>query len=212
MRDDLSSWEEFVGCVALPTLLFIGFWFIPAAAAGSVFFEYCWPLALTTYGLAYILISGPIIYLLGLWFKAVEMDDEWLYISNFRRAIRVPLSDVCAVEEWWLGIRGGHPIRISFVRPTAFGKRIVFLAHQPSFPYWPPSEWFKRRDHPVVKRLRAAVVRARWLAAADAHTPEITGGSPGVKAPPKASACGSSRTDISSQGPGDIRKEDGKRG
>ena len=57
-----------------------------------------------------------LVYLSGIWLKAVEMDGEWLYVWNFRKKMRVRLSDIQEVDRWLWDDRG--PLRIQFlIRP-----------------------------------------------------------------------------------------------
>jgi len=79
--------------------------------------------------------------------KRVRMGGGMLYISNFRREIAVPLSEIDAVtENRWLNI---HPVTITFRHPTEFGDRITFMPPVRMFEFsWTP--------HPVVGQLRMA--------------------------------------------------------
>jgi hypothetical protein len=58
--------------------------------------------------------------------KAVSMDDKYLYISNYRREITIPLRHIGSVREFLLS----EPRRITIHsrHRTEFGKKIVFLA------------------------------------------------------------------------------------
>jgi hypothetical protein len=58
--------------------------------------------------------------------KHVAVDDHALYVSNYLRRVRVPLSEVVDVSEWSLGAQS--LIRLRFKHRTAFGKRVWFLA------------------------------------------------------------------------------------
>jgi hypothetical protein len=211
MRRRLSSRGTFYQKVVFPAFWAAIILFTLTCTVGALFdarTRYGDLIAFACFSVFYILV-GVGIYMNSVPLKVVAMDDESLHLCNFRRTVRVPLAEVEAVEQGRWNYKG--PIRIRFVRATGFGKSITFLPPQSwSRPLWPPSEWFKRRDHPVLKQLRAAVARARWLAVADAHTPGITGDGLGVKPALRARRSRSPRTDISNQGPGDIRKEDGK--
>lgn len=78
--------------------------------------------------------------------KRVRMDGKNLYISNYFREIRVPLSAVVEVtENRWFNI---HPVTIHFRRPTEFGQRITFMPTARLFTNW--------SSHPVVEELRQA--------------------------------------------------------
>ena len=81
------------------------------------------------------------------------MDEEWLYVSNFVREIRVPLGEVEIVSEnRWINIR---PVTVEFRRDTDFGLRITFMPQTRMWWFW--------QAHPVVGELEAAVRRVRGL-------------------------------------------------
>ena len=51
--------------------------------------------------------------------KQVEIDEQWLYVSNFAREIRIPLADIEEVtENRWVSSR---PITVQFRRENEFG-------------------------------------------------------------------------------------------
>ena len=57
--------------------------------------------------------------------KKVCVGTDAIYVSNFRKEIRIPFEEVIEVtENRWLNIR---PITIHFRHATAFGRRIVFM-------------------------------------------------------------------------------------
>jgi hypothetical protein len=77
--------------------------------------------------------------------KRVRIDREFLYVSNYRREIVVPLSAIEAVtENRWINI---HPVTVRFRVPTEFGQSITFM---PTARFWGWS------SHPVVQELRDA--------------------------------------------------------
>jgi hypothetical protein len=80
--------------------------------------------------------------------KRVALSDTKLHVSNFRRAIVVPLCDVEAVEFVETGI--GRVV-MTFAHDTAFGRRIIFI----------PIGFFPGKAHPIMAELRAAVARAK---------------------------------------------------
>ena len=99
-------------------------------------------LAATVGGSAFILaIVAPL--------KRIAMDDENLYVSNYRREIVIPLRDVESVtENRWINI---HPVTLHLRRESEFGSKIIFM---------PPARWFNFPSHPIVKTIRDAVSRA----------------------------------------------------
>ena len=83
--------------------------------------------------------------------KRVQVDDHDLYVSNYRSEIRIPLTDVCEVNET-TGDRRNFFATIDLRQKSAFGQRIVF---RPRFRlYWTGL-------HPVVRELQALGARAR---------------------------------------------------
>jgi len=83
---------------------------------------------------------------LGFSLKRVRMDAEALYVSNYLREIRIPLSDVQHVSEI-LGRRHWNRVTITLRCDTPFGRKIDFL---------PASSRAGRRDA-VVGELNALI-------------------------------------------------------
>ncbi len=76
--------------------------------------------------------------------KRVRIDSKNLYISNFRREIVVPLSNLMDVtENRWINI---HPVTLHFRMPTDFGQTISFMPTARFFAIW--------SAHPIVAELR----------------------------------------------------------
>jgi hypothetical protein len=156
-RRPLSSGRTFVTKVVLPTVWLAGF------AVATV-------LLLKTPGLTdpdrsllppemkWLFLGG---IMLGAWFlywhcvrlKRVEIDEQWLYVSNFLREIRIPLGDIEEVtENRWVSTR---PITVEFRRETEFGSSIIFMPRPRWWKFW--------QAHPVVGELEAATRRVRGL-------------------------------------------------
>lgn len=77
--------------------------------------------------------------------KRVRIDGGFLYVSNYRREITVPLSMIESVtENRWLNI---HPVTVRFRVPTEFGQAITFM---------PTARFWNLSSHPVVRELRDA--------------------------------------------------------
>jgi hypothetical protein len=157
MRRNLSSAQTFLMKFVLPTLWLAGF------AAGTV-------LLFTTGGLSepegfpppaemrWLFLGGTVLGGLFLyWYcmrlKRVATDEQWLYVSNYLREIRVPLLDIEEVSEnRWVNIR---PITVEFRRETEFGSRITFMPKTRWWGFW--------RPHPTVDELESAMRRVRGL-------------------------------------------------
>lgn len=90
----------------------------------------------------------------------VETDGLYLYVSNLRRRLRVPLNDVAEVSV------GPFPrlwVIVDLHVVTPMGTRIV---------YRPPMDWSATaNDHRAVRELRALVAQARAWAGAPHPTP-----------------------------------------
>jgi hypothetical protein len=64
-------------------------------------------------------------YVLGRPLLVVRVDERFLHMSNYRREIRVPLSDVSGITDNRL--MNPRTITIQLGRPTAFGSRLIFM-------------------------------------------------------------------------------------
>jgi hypothetical protein len=89
------------------------------------------------------LILSVITYLLFAQVKSVEVDDNFIYISNYLKMVRVPLHAIEDIsEDRYLTIR---PVYVRFAYKTEFGRTVSFL---PKFHMW------FLDPHPVVDELR----------------------------------------------------------
>lgn len=101
--------------------------------------------------LAGLTVGSICLYMWGVRLVRVVMTDRELRISNYRREIVVPLSDVEQVREnRWINV---HPVTVQFVRRTDLGYRIVFMPKARPFALF--------SSHPIVAELRAAIERAK---------------------------------------------------
>ncbi|HWZ59896.1 MAG TPA: hypothetical protein VNW46_13055 [Gemmatimonadaceae bacterium] len=86
----------------------------------------------------------------SLWFgtrlKAVNVDDDALYVSNFRREIRILFAEIAsvAVEGW----STSQVVAVTFKSDTPFGRKIVFMPKLRFLTFGPP---------PVVEELQQLV-------------------------------------------------------
>ena len=80
--------------------------------------------------------------------KRVAFSESSLRVSNFRREIIVPVSDVDVVDQH--ETQSGRVV-IRLTRDTEFGRRIIFS----------PIGLFPPRPHPIIAELRAAVMAAK---------------------------------------------------
>lgn len=75
--------------------------------------------------------------------KVVNVDEHFLYVSNYLKEITIPLADIYDVtENVWLNT---HPVTIHLKSRSEFGNRIVFM---------PKTRFLFFSSHPVVKELK----------------------------------------------------------
>jgi hypothetical protein len=76
--------------------------------------------------------------------KAVSVDEDFLYVSNYLREISIPLSNIYDVtENRWINI---HPVTIHLKSPSEFGDKIIFMPKVRVFSLF--------SSHPVVAELK----------------------------------------------------------
>jgi hypothetical protein len=81
----------------------------------------------------------------------VQVDDTSLYVSNYRREVEIPLSEVAkVVENKLINTRN---VTIHLTRPSAFGSQITFMPEVLFLLFF--------RDHPVVAELTQSVAQAK---------------------------------------------------
>ena len=78
--------------------------------------------------------------------KNVSYDDQFLYVSNYLKEIRIPLSEADEIKAtggtgWWRWLP--KRVIVQLRTPSAFGRRVIFI----------PGYY----DSEVVRDLRAAV-------------------------------------------------------
>lgn len=57
-------------------------------------------------------------------YKKVSVDDRFLYVSNFLKEIKIPLSEIGDITEIkWVR---GHPVTIHLRNESEFGRKITF--------------------------------------------------------------------------------------
>lgn len=68
------------------------------------------------------LVSSALVFVMTKALKKLSLDDEFLYISNYRTEIMVPLSNIAKIL-WFGDLR---PTMIYLKTPSEFGKKINF--------------------------------------------------------------------------------------
>ena len=94
--------------------------------------------------LVLFLLGSVYLYWTCIRLKSVRMDSNFLYVSNYRKEIKIPLAQIARVSEWRLD--NTHPVFVHFSQPTEFGTSIVFMPKIRLFGFW--------SSHPVVDRIR----------------------------------------------------------
>ena len=83
--------------------------------------------------------------------KNVSIDDDFIYVSGFRKQIQIPLAHIEGVKEnFWASPK---LITLTLNHPSEFGTKIVFV---PDF-----LVFAALRSHPVVQEIETAVRRRR---------------------------------------------------
>ena len=73
-----------------------------------------------------LLLSGALfLYWAVMGLKRVELTEDFVYVTNYRKAFRYPWHNVARIEQRDYLLF--HPIDIYFHKPGFFGKKITFL-------------------------------------------------------------------------------------
>jgi hypothetical protein len=97
-----------------------------------------------------MIFGAAMTYMFARPLKTVRVDDRAVYVSTWRKEIRIPLSQIDDVVEIALFGRM-NPVAISLRSDTELGRRIVFI---------PAVRWFSLfGGHPIVDELRDLVRR-----------------------------------------------------
>ena len=96
-----------------------------------------------------ILFVGYTVWL-GWALKKVSIDNDNLYVSNYRKEITIPLSEIADVTEFLFS--ESRRVTIHLRKPTEFGQKIIFLATYRLFSFF--------SAHPIVEELRQ-IARSR---------------------------------------------------
>jgi len=76
--------------------------------------------------------------------KKVSIDGDFLYVSNFKKATEIPLSQISSVSEnvWVLP----RKITVRLSESSVFGEKITFLGYHQSFLFF--------KTHPAIAEIR----------------------------------------------------------
>ncbi|HMS39915.1 MAG TPA: hypothetical protein PKE69_06805 [Pyrinomonadaceae bacterium] len=99
-----------------------------------------------------LIIIFPLIGLIGIFsmyftvmrYKKVSVDERFLYVSNYRKEIKIPVSSIADVTETkWVRTR---PITIHLKNDSEFGRKIIFTPKMNGFRIF--------ADNPIVAELK----------------------------------------------------------
>lgn len=120
-------WIIFFGIGTIPSL------FNPTAKSGlpTIYILFIW------------IVAVAFVYWFGIRLKKVGIFGDSLYVSNYQKEIKIPLSEVADVtENVWVNI---HPVTIHLKNESEFGNKIVFMPTFRAFAFW--------SSHPIVDEL-----------------------------------------------------------
>lgn len=93
------------------------------------------------------LVGISAMYLTVMRYKKVSVDDEFLYVSNYRKEIKIPLWNIADAKEIkWIRTR---PIAIYLKTDSEFGRKIVFMPKFNGFRVF--------ADNPLIAELKKLV-------------------------------------------------------
>lgn len=142
MKRELSSKQTFLLKIILPIMIGIICILMLTMIAVNIRTNATLPLLIVTIFLAagiYVMFRTTMRY------KKVAVDDEFLYVSNYRKEIKIPLSNIADVTEIkWIRTR---PITIHLKNDSEFGRKIVFTPKMNGFRVF--------ADNPVIGELKA---------------------------------------------------------
>ncbi len=146
----ISSLNTFPSLVSGPVIIIIGLCFLVFSlinGRNQVSIEF-------SASVAFVFIIGGVVNCALVWylrFRKVSMDDKNLYVSDYRKEIAIPLSEIADVtENRWLH---AHPVTINLRNQTVFGDKIVFMPTFKYFAFW--------TGHPIVGELLNAAGATR---------------------------------------------------
>lgn len=119
MKRDLSSNQTFLLKIILP-IIFAAFF---VATIFLIIFseqraQFVPVLFVSTFGILAM-------YFTVMHYKDVSVDDKFLYVSNYRKEIKIPVANIENVTEVkWIRTR---PITIHLKNDSDFGRKIVFM-------------------------------------------------------------------------------------
>lgn len=141
MKRELSSKQTFLLKIILPIIIGIICILMLVFIAVNIRTNEILPLLIVPIFLAagiYVMSRTTMRY------KKVAIDNEFLYVSNYRKEIKIPLSTISDVTEIkWIRTR---PITIYLKNESEFGRKIIFTPKMNGFRVF--------ADNPIVAELK----------------------------------------------------------
>ncbi|HEV8591966.1 MAG TPA: hypothetical protein VGQ55_07665 [Pyrinomonadaceae bacterium] len=151
MKRQLSSLQTFLFKIIFPAI------WIPMFGLGAVvmFFTPSDGKSGSSPGWFFLLLwiaGSAFIFYFAIRLKEVSVDYGFLYVSNYLKTVKIPLSQIYDVTEIvWINI---HPVTIHLRSPSEFGTKIVFMPTMRYFAFF--------SSHPVVAELKQMAGTKRW--------------------------------------------------
>lgn len=147
MKREISSKQTFFLKIILPASLAA----IALAALLMLFFGTAREnLPLLVFPLIFFALALPAMFLTVMRYKKVLIDDAFLYVSNYRREIAIPVSEIENVTETkWIRTR---PVTIHLKNDSEFGRKIVFTPKLDAFRVF--------ADNPLVGELKSLALKS----------------------------------------------------
>lgn len=97
---------------------------------------------------SFFLLGVALLYFTFIQIKRVEIDDNFLYVTNYLKIFKYPFSNIERIREVNYGLF--ILVRVYFKEPGYFGKKIIFIASQRRY-----ADFFRRHPNVARKLLRA---------------------------------------------------------
>ena len=119
MKREISSKDTFFYKIILPVFLLICAAVLPVAV---YLYDPKNNLVSAIFVLIFSLISAALVFVMTKALKKLTLDDGFLYVSNYRKEIIIPLSNIDKIL-WFGDVR---PTMIYLKTPSEYGKKINF--------------------------------------------------------------------------------------
>lgn len=138
MRREISAKDTFFYKIILPVFLLICSAVLPAAV---YLYDRKNNSVAAVFVFVFLLMSAALIFLMTKATKKLSLDNSFLYVSNYRKEIAVPLSNIEKIL--WFGDM--RPTMIYLKTPSEFGRKINF------YPNIKATSW---ESNPIVEELK----------------------------------------------------------